>query len=379
MTHFESPPLEMFRANPARDGQYPARGAPRFNGVKWKVQTRQWVISSPAVVTGPNGLVCFGGWDGKLYAVDIETGERRWTFPTVGGIVSSPAVDGGLVIFGSYDNHVYAADVTKGLEVWRFRTANSVASSPLVTRQFIPAGVVSSFPVVKTLCVAICGIDGCVYFLDAFGHEMGRFEAGFPIVSSPAGPVAASPASLMPDSPDPAIVAVGGRDGYLYAIEMKTAGLKWRFQTGGPIESSAAVAHGAFYFGSCDGCLYAVDAANGVQRWRFKTDGPVLSSPAVADDTVYFGGQDAFLYAVSARTGAEQWKFKTGGPIESSPAVASGVVYVGSDDANVYAVDAIGGEELWRFETGGEVRSSPTVADGAIYVGSNDGRLYALQ
>ena len=87
-----------------------------------------------------------------------------------------------------------------------------------------------------------------------------------------------------------------------------------------------------------DGSIYAFDAdADGHEKWTFKTGGPVNSSPAVADDgTVFFGSEDKKLYAL-APDGTLVWSFATEGPIDSSPAIGpTGEVVVGSRDGSVY-------------------------------------------
>jgi outer membrane protein assembly factor BamB len=180
-------------------------------------------------------------------------------------------------------------------------------------------------------------------------------------------------------------------------------GVKWVFQTGGPVLSSPAIVGSAAYIGSDDHRLYAVDLATGKQLWRFETGGPVRSSPAVVAGTVYFGSYDGLFYAVDASTGKLKWKFATAGEKrfeakglhgfkpssqtipdfwdtwQSSPAVSDGLVYYGSGDGNLYALDAATGQLKWKFATAGVVHSSPAVSDGVIYFGSWDSYLYALE
>ncbi|HKE37874.1 MAG TPA: PQQ-binding-like beta-propeller repeat protein [Candidatus Baltobacteraceae bacterium] len=178
--------------------------------------------------------------------------------------------------------------------------------------------------------------------------------------------------------------------------------IKWRFQTGGPIFSSAAVDGGVAYVGSNDGKLYAVRVSDGAKVWAFATKGAVRSSPAVAGGAVFFSSLDGTIYAVDAKTGRERWHFATHGerrftapgihgispatemmpdPFDvflSSPAVSDGTVYVGSGDHSVYALDAATGALRWKFTTGNVVHASPAVADGTVYVGSWDRYMYAL-
>ena len=179
-------------------------------------------------------------------------------------------------------------------------------------------------------------------------------------------------------------------------------GVKWAFQTAGPVLTSPAIVDSAAYIGSDDHFLYAVDLATGKQLWKFETGGPVRSSPAVVDGVAYFGSYDGLFYAVDAGSGKLKWKFETAGEKrfeakglhgfkpssqtipdfwdtwQSSPAVSGGLVYFGSGDDNLYALDVASGQCKWKFTTAGVVHSSPAVADGLVYFGSFDSYLYAL-
>jgi outer membrane protein assembly factor BamB len=154
--------------------------------------------------------------------------------------------------------------------------------------------------------------------------------------------------------------------------------LKWKFTTGGPIHSSAAVVGDTVYFGSQDGKMYAVDAQTGGERWEFQAESRIQSTPAIVDGVVYFGSNDGNMYAVNAETGQEIWKYKTPYPITSSPAVAGGKVFFGADDYYVYALDARKGTKIWQFKTLGPVGSSPTVVNGLVYIGSGVDYTYVL-
>ena len=179
-------------------------------------------------------------------------------------------------------------------------------------------------------------------------------------------------------------------------------GLKWKFHTGGYVNSTPAIENGIVYAGSTDGYLYAVSADTGSLRWKFATGSRVVSSPAIADGRVYFESYDGFFYALDAATGKARWKFKTGGehrfegthlhgflPVSetmpdvfdvflSSPVVVDGDVYFGSGDGNVYALDAATGVLAWKFKTGDVVHASPAVVDRSVYIGSWDSYFYSL-
>ncbi len=167
-------------------------------------------------------------------------------------------------------------------------------------------------------------------------------------------------------------------------------GVRWRFQTEGPVRSSPTVVGDWLFVGSSDGHLYALDRTTGSMRWNADVGSPVNSSPAVADGLVVFGSRGGAFHAYDAQSGAERWTVQTGDLIPwewgfegwdaytSSPVVASSLVLFGAGDGVLYAVALASGVEMWRFETGGRIRSSPAVADGMAFVGSADGRVYAV-
>ena len=176
-------------------------------------------------------------------------------------------------------------------------------------------------------------------------------------------------------------IYVGSDDSYLYAINPDGT-QKWRFHTGNAVVSSPAIgAYGTIYVGSCDRYLYAINP-DGTQKWKFPTgDRVVWSSPAIGPEgTIYVGSCDHYVYAINPEDGTQKWRFYAAGLVDSSPAIgAEGTIYVGSWDRYVYAINPEDGTQKWRFQTGVSVRSSPAIgADGTIYVGSYDTYLYAI-
>ncbi len=173
-------------------------------------------------------------------------------------------------------------------------------------------------------------------------------------------------------------VFVGSHGGLLYAFDAASGQLRWYFDLGGyPVRSSPAVVDGQVFIGG-GYALYALDAATGQVRWRFAMRYAGESSPTVADGVVYTASKESLVYAVDAATGAEKWHFQTEGLIFSSPAVAQGLVLIGSDDGNLYAIDAKSGQSRWRFAVGGEVYSSPAVAGDRVFVVGKNHSTFAV-
>src|SRR5690348_5755484 len=127
---------------------------------------------------------------------------------------------------------------------------------------------------------------------------------------------AQAPASVWPQfRGSPALV------GTTAAAVPDTLTLRWTYDAGDAIESSAAIADGVVYGGSQTGELHAVNRANGTPKWKYKAspDGIGESSPAISRGLVYIGDLSGTVHAVDAATGRVAWTFKTDGEVKSSP------------------------------------------------------------
>jgi len=168
-----------------------------------------------------------------------------------------------------------------------------------------------------------------------------------------------------------------------------TPALRWKFQTGGGITSSPAVAYGRIYFGSNDGNLYALNL-EGVLLWKFSTPSPIRTTPAVGSDgTIYVGsclrcpypdpsgGPEGVLYAINP-DGTLKWNLtiiNSGEGVDTltSPTIGpDGTIYVSDVGFRIVAVNPDGNLK-WQVWTHGEVVGPPAVApDGTIYVEIDD-------
>jgi eukaryotic-like serine/threonine-protein kinase len=408
----------MFRGDLAHTGSYSSSGIAALPSVKWRFHTDGHVLSSPAVT---RSAVYIGSTDGRVYAVNVETGKELWHFATHARITSSP----GVVYVESYDGHLYAIDAATGHSKWRFATAGEHRFAgthlhgfrPAAERMPDPYDVFLSSPAVWNHTVYFGSGDGNVYALDTdSGHVKWKFHTHDVVHASPA--IANN------------TVYIGSWDSYFYALNATTGALVWRFKSGEDAEihnqvgfqSSAAVVNGVVYVGCRDSQLYALDAKTGQKKWAFDNKGSwVVGSPAVRDGKVYFATSDSHrIWAVDTGTGKPVFEVPTRWFSFSSPALAQHWLYVGNWDGTVTAVDLTTGKPAWVFATDesrqhatehldkdgtinffmaphlepfydtlmaifeqelslGAIIASPVLSDGTLYVGSANGDLYALK
>jgi outer membrane protein assembly factor BamB len=179
---------------------------------------------------------------------------------------------------------------------------------------------------------------------------------------------------------------IGNNDGYVYALNVESGELTWKFKTGHRVWATPLIVADTVYIGSMDRNLYALNLADGEMRWKFHTPGAFASAPALHGDTLFIGAFDDRLYAVDANTGSERWHFAGTNWFWGSPAVYSDTVYAVDVGGNVYAINAESGAQIWHKGLGDAnnqkvaVRAGPAVAeDGStLFVCSQNGTLYAL-
>lgn len=268
---------------------------------------------SPA--QGADGTLYIGAGDDCIYALDGQTGRRKWQFLVGEPCYSSPTFspDERLIYVGCTDWEVYALDQQTGKKVWGFRTGDRVEATPAVG----PDGTVYA-----------SSIDGSVYALDGkTGKQRWRFDSTDVFYAAPC---------LAPDG----MLYVANKAGRVYGLNSRTGKQVWTFKMKESTFCTPALGPDGTIYDGADS-LYALDAHTGKPKWTYPIKGSVnLSSLAVAaNGTVYIGGGDHNLYAVDGRSGKLRWTFKTGGAVDSSPAIgADGTVYFGSDDGYLYAV-----------------------------------------
>ena len=316
------------------------------------------------------------------------------------------------------DGRLYALNAQSGALKWKFVTGgerrfernprgSSRKTRPLRTNSM------SSFPVrwlSRERFTSAAATD--LYAVDANSGELrwkpDRRRRAFFAGSTPTAPLLRSLAQL------------------LYAADAVTGKEKWRFQAGeDPLihnqvgfQSSAAVVNGVVYVGCRDSNLYAFDAATGKEKWRFNNEGSwVITSPAVKDGKVFFATSDSSLYrVVDAATGKSLLREDTKAYVFSSPAIAGDVVVYGVLNGTLQARDVNTGTLLWEDQTEaskankgwvltserkfngplvfhspwreaatvavdrqfnvGAIFSSPLIINGIVYFTSTDGCLY---
>jgi len=109
------------------------------------------------------------------------------------------------------------------------------------------------------------------------------------------------------------VLYVGGFDRKLHCIDAKSGKLLWTFdEAKAGYRTCPLVAEGLVMLGNRDGTFYAVHAngtdKQGTPAWKYETGAPINYSAAYKDGVVYFASMDMHAYALKAADGTVKWK-----------------------------------------------------------------------
>lgn len=144
------------------------------------------MVDGDLLVTGSGAPVLhwYGGKPAQLAVLSASTGEVVWDravlpsrYPT--GL----AARDNRLYATTPDGRAYCIDLQSGALLWRFQTGNDLMDMVPARRD---VRSIFAAPVIYKECLLICGMDGCLYVLNArTGACVSRTELGSPIAAAP--------------------------------------------------------------------------------------------------------------------------------------------------------------------------------------------------
>lgn len=129
-------------------------------------------------------------------------------------------------------------------------------------------------------------------------------------------------------------------------------GIRWFFQTPGPVLASPVATRGLVALNGGDGNFYAVDSGTGKLRWRAPVgDTLVAGTAAVAGSVLYAAAQGHGLMALNLDTGSPLWTVDTRLPVRAAPLVVGSLLFVLAGANELLCLDRQTGSEYWQFKS----------------------------
>ena len=291
--------------------------------------------------------VYVGSDSGTMWALNQSDGSVAWSFkigpqPLFKGIFSSPAISGAMIFFGGYDGNFYALDKDTGKKRWMCFEADWIGSSPAIAEDLGLVFVGLEFGLFRK--------RGGIVAIDI---KTGKKRWGF---SEMPCFTHSSPLYIRRHRQ----VVIGSNDGAAYLFDAATGALVWKFD-GGVLTEKAVDSGFSEYdvkesfayderrdmiiFGNTNGSLWFVDRRSGKSVGEFKAEFGFYSTPVIYKDTVLASSVDKNLYCVGLDTFAEKWRWNAGARIFATPVVIGESVYIGSNTGKLVEFDPETGAE----------------------------------
>ncbi|MBC7353470.1 MAG: PQQ-binding-like beta-propeller repeat protein, partial [Thermogutta sp.] len=274
-----------------------------------------------------DNTVFLGGNEGNFYAVDLQTGQKRWAWKAPAGIVA-PA--------GYWNGHVYVGDINGGFHCLRAQTGDPVWQKEVE----------------------------------------GEIDGGPGFATLPSGKQ---------------VVVFGSQDTFLYCVDAQTGEIVWKGGGHDQIRCTPPIVEGRTFIAGCDGKLHVVEIQNGREIAAIDLEGPTGSTPAVVGSLAYVGTENGVFFGIDWKRAKVVWRYDNeneGGAFRASAAVNERYVVVGSRDKAVHCFDRITGRHVWRFPTRRYVDASPVIVrathqadpdNDLVLAASLDGHVYAVR
>ncbi len=340
----------MFRGDPLGTG-YTEHALPGELSILWEFKVERGAFESTAAIV--DGVAYAGDLDGSLFALDLNTGEKKWEFKVENmmGYVASPSVRDGRIYIGNIDGMFFCVDMD-GKELWRHESLAEIDSSANFYKDNVIYG----------------SQDATLYCLNQkSGKLVWKHEIDDQIRCSP---------TIVENR-----AFVAGCDGRLHIIDLDSGSAVAAVEIDSPTGVTPAVMGDAAYFGTEQAGFFSVDWKKHQVNWRFDDPDGVTSTrsnPAVTKGHVIFGARNRHVRSLNPDNGEINWSFEARGPVDSSPVIADQRVYVGADDGRLYTLDLATGKLISEIELNGKIIGSPAVASGRLIVATSRGVVYCL-
>lgn len=377
----------------ARHGVFQAEGAPVHPEVTWTFESRGGEIGTTPVVWQDTVLVVDDaeGIDERyLYALDIETGAPKWTYPIINSTGSAPAVSSRMVYL-PLEQDLVALDVDNGQVLWKQHLNGFMYdTSPVVDGELVyvctepvgyHSGCVEAFRAKTGETVwkfelrhntqhrfPLVLADGKVYVVD---HEINLARRGFGIRPER---LFGSEETKREDRETP------GSTHHLYALDGKTGSVLWSVNINRNLSYFPTASGGFVYVVSNQGFVYGYNAETGelVDSWDFGSH--ARSTPIVMDDVMYLATTEG-VSAQHMTIHESVWSFEEE-DMSGLMSIASDVLYYLLADGAIQAVRVADGEGLWRCQPRGEADiaklHAPTIYKDMVFYSAGS-RLYVLR
>lgn len=306
-----------------------------------------------------------GAYDGKVEAINAETGRAEWSTDTDAPLAAGPGLGNGLLAFGTTDGELLLLDAATGEERWRRQIGSEVLASPAIGSNV----------------VVLRSVDGRLRgFSVSNGNEIWAVEQTLPALI------------LRGDTaPDIAgqLVVTGFDNGRIGAYQISSGEAAWELPIANPtgrteldrlvdISAGLQVLGNDVYAVGYQGRAVSVDLNTGQVLWQ--QDMSSFAGLDVDLNHVYITNDVSAVVALNRRDGVPAWSQEALRLRDlTAPTRYGNAVVVGDFEGYLHWLSIDDGAFLAREKAGSaRIPTAPLVVGRSLVVQSEDGRVSAF-
>jgi outer membrane protein assembly factor BamB len=321
--------------------------APVAASMAGNAPTPVWTAKAGRRFTGQvtlEGNMLYGGSiDRKVYAVDLVSGDVRWSSRLPGMIVGGVLVAGDTVFAASSrpEGRIYAIRRGTGKQIWR-------TSTPPIGA---PLALIDGVLIAETQRGQVLGLNPIT------GKVRWRQRVGV----ARAAPALAGNGAVVVATTD-SLVRLLSTDGKV----------THRIASPGTVMAPWLAHAGALVAGTTDSLVISIDPADLHRNWTLRVDAPVLGSLAALGDTLFLATRSGTVYRIEPgsepqlkRMVSLRW------PVTTPVTIVDRQILLGGADGTIRSLRT-DGREIWRVRVWRPVELGPVrLDDGLLAIGGN--------
>ncbi|MBI4853889.1 MAG: PQQ-like beta-propeller repeat protein [Acidobacteria bacterium] len=157
-------------------------------------------------------------------------------------------------------------------------------------------------------------------------------------------------------------------DNNFYSLDSKSGNINWSISLGSVAKAKPLVTDEEIFIGTEAGLIYSLSRNDGKEIWQFQAQGPLRASVSIEGDEVFLGDSLGHVYCLDRDTGKLIWTIRTGAAVESAPQVFGKLLVVTSFDNFVYGFNAKNGDTVWKVRLNGRLSFDPIVSSNQLLI-----------
>ncbi|MDP5276180.1 outer membrane protein assembly factor BamB family protein [Chengkuizengella axinellae] len=291
-----------------------------------------WILNSnseydtPSSAAIEDGVVYVSDGGEYLYAINQESGDVIWEYPSVLTSPFNPVVMEDMVLFSYSGGPLKALEKNTGELVWELKTKHGMSNEPTIINGNIYIGDTSEM----------------IYKINPKNGDIMKNIPGY----------------IQGKSLQYINEVLYGYDNYdneVYAIHLESGEKIWEHQfSENEVPNQPILSKGILYVSTYDiinekGKIYALDIGDGKIIWERNGDGQIYSSPIISDESITYASGNKVTSMT--KEGEVIWKSTLASKAyRFKGSVEDGIVYVGTNGGQLIEYKLSDGSKIHTYE-----------------------------